>query len=248
MPIGPELRLVRLPRPNALDYQRFLGDNEEKGGGTLPITRNSRGFTLIELLVVIAIIAILAAILFPLMTNAKERARQQKCLANLRQLSLGALMYATDNSGKSANPRVCVAKPSWEGSEGVGQMVDPRKGQIFRYVKNYAVYMCPTDAKRKAKNAPANYALSYSMNYRFINEQTKATIVLDAVRRASKVLMLIHESRDTINDGDFNWGSNLDIPSDVHYTGTTVVYLDSHACWRSYDQLIDTKKEWDPTK
>ena len=210
--------------------------------------RNSRGFTLIELLVVIAIIAILAAILFPLMANTKERSRQQKCLANLRQLSLGALMYASDNSGKSANPRVCVMKPSWEGSDGVGQMVDPRNGQIFPYVRNSAVYLCPTDVKRKPKYAPVGYPLSYSMNYRFIDERTKSTIVLDAVRRASKVLMLIHESRDTINDGDFNWGSNLDIPSNVHYTGTTVVCLDSHACWRSYTKLIDTKNQWDPTK
>ncbi len=55
-----------------------------------------KGFTLIELLVVIAIIAILAAILFPVFARAREKARQTSCLSNLKQLSLGVLMYAQD--------------------------------------------------------------------------------------------------------------------------------------------------------
>jgi len=55
-----------------------------------------KGFTLIELLVVIAIIAILAAILFPVFARAREKARQTSCLSNLKQLGLGALMYAQD--------------------------------------------------------------------------------------------------------------------------------------------------------
>ena len=49
--------------------------------------KRSAGFTLIELLVVIAIVAILAAILFPVFVNAKQRARQTRCLNNLKQLS-----------------------------------------------------------------------------------------------------------------------------------------------------------------
>src|ERR1043166_3581943 len=69
----------------------------------LPIRRathlnksKASGFTLIELLVVIAIIAILAAILFPVFAQAREKARQITCLSNMKQWSLGARMYLQD--------------------------------------------------------------------------------------------------------------------------------------------------------
>ncbi len=55
------------------------------------------GFTLVELLVVIAIIGILAAMLFPLLSTAVARGRQSICIANLKQITQGVTMYATDN-------------------------------------------------------------------------------------------------------------------------------------------------------
>jgi prepilin-type N-terminal cleavage/methylation domain-containing protein/prepilin-type processing-associated H-X9-DG protein len=98
------------------------------------ITR--RAFTLIELLVVIAIIAILAAILFPVFAQAREKARQSSCASNEKQLGLAIIQYTSDYDG--------TFPIGWNQGEYINGAWPIR---IAPYVKNLGVFVCPSDAK-----------------------------------------------------------------------------------------------------
>ena len=108
------------------------------------MTRKRIGFTLIELLVVIAIIAILAAILFPVFAQAREKARQSGCLSNLKQIGTGIMMYTQDYD--EAYP--C----NWYG--GLWPTTPDGKqykwmDAIYPYVKNEQVFTCPSDGSNR---------------------------------------------------------------------------------------------------
>ncbi|GAB4452485.1 MAG: hypothetical protein OHK0029_03480 [Armatimonadaceae bacterium] len=113
-----------------------------------PMTANRRNnaFTLIELLVVIAIIAILAAILFPVFAQAREKARQTSCLSNHKQLALAAIMYANDYDERF--PLVGSAEEPFTVLEGVkNSRNEPFNGWALMmqpYIKNRDMMLCPS--------------------------------------------------------------------------------------------------------
>jgi prepilin-type N-terminal cleavage/methylation domain-containing protein/prepilin-type processing-associated H-X9-DG protein len=98
--------------------------------------RKRLGFTLIELLVVIAIIAILAAILFPVFAQAREKARAITCLSNEKEIGLATMMYVQDYDEQYPN-----GSDSFGGKHPVGWA-----GQLYPYVKSMGVLKCPDDS------------------------------------------------------------------------------------------------------
>ncbi len=127
-----------------------------------------KGFTLIELLVVIAIIAILAAILFPVFAQAREKARQTTCTSNAKQWGLGFMMYINDydetfplsfglqTPGAPANIWQFghLVPPDWSRSQGaqtghfrgVSSLVH-WANTVYPYIKNYGLYGCPSGSE-----------------------------------------------------------------------------------------------------
>jgi prepilin-type N-terminal cleavage/methylation domain-containing protein/prepilin-type processing-associated H-X9-DG protein len=140
------------------------------------------GFTLIELLVVIAIIAILAAILFPVFAQARAQARKITCVSNLKQLTLGWLMYAQDydetwvtTSKTYTNPATWNTGDPWplpydpNATDDTGTDFMDGNYLVQPYVKNMNIFYCPersmTSPEFRSPLNPDGKWMGYGMNY-----------------------------------------------------------------------------------
>jgi prepilin-type N-terminal cleavage/methylation domain-containing protein/prepilin-type processing-associated H-X9-DG protein len=158
----------------------------------------NRGFTLIELLVVIAIIAILAAILFPVFAQAREKARAISCVSNLKQLGLAFKMYTTDydehypfGGWRPTDPTNGQQDGTWEW-----------QNTVAPYIKNKGLYRCPdsTDMDENPNN-PTDWAWNRNpVSYLYNNQWGRNRQPLSeaaAVAPADTWLVL---------DGHSDWG------------------------------------------
>ena len=99
-----------------------------------------RAFTLIELLVVIAVIAILAALILPSLSHAKDSARTLTCINNIRQLGVASMVYTSD-VGRLPS----ILEWLYPRNPTALSAANVTAGQLYPYVKSQAVYCCPLE-------------------------------------------------------------------------------------------------------
>jgi prepilin-type N-terminal cleavage/methylation domain-containing protein/prepilin-type processing-associated H-X9-DG protein len=225
--------------------------------------RRTSGFTLIELLVVIAIIAILAAILFPVFAQAREKARQAACLNNTKQLGLGIMQYIQDYDE--------TYPPGGFSASGLGPemlAIDRWYKTVAPYTRNTMIRACPS-AKVQVVST-TTYGTNYGIHgdiCRFgalgglpasdIQNSAGTLLLADAqtvnlatVNRTDSTTWLTAETnslvdwdvkglRFALNGSYFTTtnSSNARWPSPRHSGGTNIAYCDGHSKWMKIEQL-----------
>lgn len=214
-------------------------------------------FTLIELLVVIAIIAILAAILFPVFAQAREKARQTACLSNLKQIGTGVLMYVQDYD--ETYPLTIYSSTDFAYSR-----QNSWRTQIHPYLKNADVFVCPSNQDNQTLTNDRSVAgfpdttqffISYNNNrWGAISVGAVPTSVADISRPADIITVLeVWDGRfnksTAAYDGDLNYDFSGHRYS--HFAGhsgmTNYVFADGHAKSMRPSATIkdNTRRLWD---
>jgi len=203
-------------------------------------------FTLIELLVVIAIIAILAAMLLPALSAAKQRAWTSTCNSNLHQIGLGMRMFADDNNGDYPESGGDI---KWGQVETNGSGKASWLEQIYPYINNTNVFDCPGNVQLpKAYQGPFNYF--NGCNVAYVTTGNDAPVKSPAILLPSAFVL----GGDTAGTVDNSNGLNFDpldadkddytqncvggaAPPDktlywqIHTKGQNVMFADGHAKW-----------------
>jgi prepilin-type N-terminal cleavage/methylation domain-containing protein/prepilin-type processing-associated H-X9-DG protein len=211
-----------------------------------------RGFTLIELLVVIAIIAILAAILFPVLSRAEEAAKRASCQSNMKQMGNAFRSYADDWTGElpSAAGAVPASDNRWQimlvrymGSKNVSgnDRPDYRMG----------ILRCRSSWNPTAFYQKYRYGGSYGTNmYLFRREPARTYLSLKQVKSATKTGLVIdcfvymfYDANCVVSKG--KWDVSVDV---FHNGQTNVLYCDGHiALFDGRHRYGDDRDLWGDT-
>jgi prepilin-type N-terminal cleavage/methylation domain-containing protein/prepilin-type processing-associated H-X9-DG protein len=221
-------------------------------------SRRARAFTLIELLVVIAIIAILAAILFPVFAQAREKARSAGCLNNLKQVGIALQMYIQDYD--ETMPSACSWGKAWGTSGSAGKLCPPLLAAgapayiqefLVPYVKNENVWYCPSVGKSHAigiSNAQVktmgDNGTSYIWNHETEQVPYGPLKGRKSVRVSGLAIAAIPRPAEAPVMWDIPYWNQLKLPGctggDARYQtphagGVHVVYADTHAKFSKFN-------------
>jgi prepilin-type N-terminal cleavage/methylation domain-containing protein/prepilin-type processing-associated H-X9-DG protein len=179
-----------------------------------------RGFTLIELLVVIAIIAILAAMIFPVFSRAREQARRTACCSNMRQLGLAFMMYAQDFD-ESLPP--FSQGSGFRGSLGYAGGDGIRWADVvYPYVKNTQVFDCPSAPTQRMQRLAGGsffditkYSYGYASPSNGAAEFGAAGRALAEFEDPSGTIMLAEDGRQDAGADPESIGRQIPNPADT---------------------------------